>query len=103
MIGASPRRSFAYARHYPALYSLTEILCTADEKVLVNTPAYGYFAHAAEYAGVGILTSPLHKNPDGVFEADFDDFEAKCADPACKLVLWCNPQNPTGRMWTEAS
>lgn len=85
----------------PALYSLTELLCTADEKVLVNTPAYGYFAHAAEYAGVGILTSPLHKNPDGVFEADFDDFEAKCADPACKLVIWCNPQNPTGRMWTE--
>ena len=85
----------------PALYQLTETLCTKDEKVLVNTPAYGYFLHAAEYAGVGVLTSPLHKKADGTFEMDFEDFEKKCADPACKLVFWCNPQNPTGRMWTE--
>ena len=85
----------------PALYQLTETLCTKDEKVLVNTPAYGYFVHAAEYAGVGVLTSPLKKKTDGTFEMDFEDFEKKCADPACKLVFWCNPQNPTGRMWTE--
>ena len=85
----------------PALYQFAETLCTKDEKVLMNTPAYGYFLHAAEYAGVGALLSPLKKNPDGTFEMDFEDFEKKCADPACKLVFWCNPQNPTGRMWTE--
>ncbi len=86
----------------PALYQLAETLCTKDEKVLINTPAYGYFAHAAEYAGVDILTSDLKKRADGTFELDFDDFERKCADPSCKLVFWCNPHNPTGRMWTEA-
>ena len=52
----------------PALYQLAETLCTKDEKVLINTPAYGYFAHAAEYAGVDILTSPLKKKADGTFE-----------------------------------
>ena len=85
----------------PALYQFAETLCTKDEKVLMNTPAYGYFLHAAEYAGVEALLSPLKKNADGTFEMDFEDFEKKCADPACKLVFWCNPQNPTGRMWTE--
>lgn len=85
----------------PALYQLTETLCGPDEKVLLNTPAYGYFLHAAEYAGVDVLTSPLHKKADGSFEVDYEDFERKCADPACKLVFWCNPHNPTGRMWTE--
>ena len=85
----------------PALYQLAEMLCTAGEKVLLNTPAYGYFLHAAEYAGVDVLTSPLHKKADGTFEVDYEDFERKCADPACKLVFWCNPHNPTGRMWTE--
>lgn len=85
----------------PALYQFAETLCTKDEKVLMNTPAYGYFLHAAEYAGVGALLSPLKKNADGTFEMDLEDFEKKCADPACKLVFWCNPQNPTGRMWTE--
>ena len=85
----------------PALYQLTETLCGPDEKVLLNTPAYGYFLHAAEYASVDVLTSPLHKKADGTFEVDYEDFERKCADPACKLVFWCNPHNPTGRMWTE--
>ena len=85
----------------PALYQLAETLCTKDEKVLMNTPAYGYFLHAAEYAGVGALLSPLKKNADGTFELDYENFEKQCADPACKLVFWCNPQNPTGRMWTE--
>ena len=84
----------------PALYQLTESLCTKDEKVLMNTPAYGYFLHSAEYAHVGTLYSDLKKRPDGTFEIDFEDFEQKCADPMCKLVFWCNPQNPTGRMWT---
>jgi cystathionine beta-lyase len=85
----------------PALYQLTELLCAGDDKVLVNTPAYGYFAHAAEYMGVEVLTSPLHKKADGTFELDYEDFEKKCAHPQCKVVFWCNPQNPTGRMWTE--
>lgn len=49
----------------PALYQLTETLCGPDEKVLLNTPAYGYFLHAAEYASVDVLTSPLHKKADG--------------------------------------
>ena len=85
----------------PALYQLTETLCGPDEKVLLNTPAYGYFLHSAEYAGVGVLQSPLKKKPDGTFELDYENFEQQCANPQCKMVFWCNPQNPTGRMWTE--
>ena len=85
----------------PALYQLTETLCNKDEKVLMNTPAYGYFLHSAEYAGVDVLHSPLKKKPDGTFELDYENFEQQCANPQCKMVFWCNPQNPTGRMWTE--
>ena len=84
----------------PALYQLGEILCAKHEKVLINTPAYGYFLHAAEYSGLEALRSPLKKDENGTFRLDFDDFAAKCADPHCKLVFWCNPHNPTGRVWT---
>ena len=85
----------------PALYQLVESLCTADEKVVLNTPAYGYFLHAAEYSKVDVLLSPLKKNEKGEFSVDYENFEKQCADPKAKLVFWCNPQNPTGRVWTK--
>ncbi|MCD8196719.1 MAG: PatB family C-S lyase [Lachnospiraceae bacterium] len=84
----------------PALYQLVENLCTADEKILINTPSYGYFLHAAEYSNIEALQSPLLKNEKGEFFLDYEDFEAKCADPKCKVMFWCNPHNPTGRVWT---
>lgn len=85
----------------PALFQLVETLCTKDEKVIINTPAYGYFAHAAEYNNVEFLRSPLKRDADGHFTMDLENFEKCCADPKAKLVLFCNPHNPTGRMWTE--
>lgn len=85
----------------PALYQLVESLCAADEKVVLNTPAYGYFLHAAEYSKVDVLLSPLKKNEKGEFSVDYENFEKQCADPKAKLVFWCNPQNPTGRVWTK--
>lgn len=85
----------------PALYRLVENLCAADEKVVLNTPAYGYFLHAAEYSKVDVLLSPLKKNEKGEFSVDYENFEKQCADPKAKLVFWCNPQNPTGRIWTR--
>ena len=42
-----------------------------------------------------------HHCKHSYFTIDFDDFAKKAADPLVKLVLWCNPHNPSGRMWTE--
>lgn len=84
----------------PALFQLVETLCAKDEKVLIHTPAYGYFAHAAEYNHVEILKSPLRREENGHFVMDIEDFEEKARDPKAKVVIFCNPHNPTGRMWT---
>lgn len=84
----------------PALYELAEDLLEKDETILITTPAYGFFQHTAEYNHVGLSCSPL-KRVDGMFQIDFEDFERRAADPKTKLILWCNPHNPTGRMWTE--
>lgn len=84
----------------PALYELVGDLVAPDEKLLITTPAYGYFQHAAEFNNRELVCSPL-KNDNGWFTIDFEDLERKAADPKVKLLLWCNPHNPTGRMWTE--
>lgn len=85
----------------PALFQLVETLCGEGEKVLITTPSYGYFAHAANYSGAGLLTSPLKRDASGHFTMDLEDLERKASDPAAKVLVFCNPHNPTGRMWTE--
>lgn len=84
----------------PALYELVGDLVAPDEKLLITTPAYGYFKHAATFNDRELVHSSL-KNDNGWFTIDFEDLERKAADPRVKLLLWCNPHNPTGRMWTE--
>ncbi len=85
----------------PALYQLVEDLVKpCGGKVLTMTPAYGYFLHACEYNDVELVTSPL-KKLNGRFEIDFEDLAAKAADPQVKLLMLCNPHNPSGRIWTE--
>ncbi len=32
---------------------------------------------------------------------DYADIEAKAKDPKVKLCIFCNPHNPSGRIWTE--
>ncbi len=84
----------------PALYQLVEDLVKpTGGKVLTMTPAYGFFLHACEYNGVELVTSPLKKE-HGRFEVDWADLEKKAADPAVKVLMLCNPHNPTGRIWT---
>ena len=84
----------------PALYQLTEDLVKPlNGKVLTMTPAYGFFLHACEYNGVELVTSPLREE-GGRFSVDWEDLEAKAADPDVKLLMLCNPHNPAGRVWT---
>ena len=85
----------------PALYQLVEDLIGENETFVITTPSYGYFLHAAEYNNVPVLCSDLI-NQDGEFSIDFDDLDRKCSDPRVKMLLWCNPHNPTGRVWTES-
>lgn len=84
----------------PALYQISEDLVAKDEKIITFTPAYGFFLHACEYNGVELLQSPLMRTA-GNWHVDWDDFEAKAADPKAKLLMLCNPHNPTGHIWTE--
>ena len=84
----------------PALYELVEYICAADEKVLFFTPSYAYFQYAADHNDRETIVSDLRQQR-GRFVIDFDDFEAKAADPQVSLVILSNPHNPTGRIWTE--
>jgi cystathionine beta-lyase len=74
-------------------------------KVLVQTPVYNCFFSSIRNNGCILAENPLKALPhraEGVrYEVDWEDFEQKCADPAVKVFLLCNPHNPAGRVWTR--
>ncbi|OLR56279.1 aminotransferase [Hornefia porci] len=84
----------------PALYQAIEDLTEPGDKVLTLTPSYGFFAHAADYNQTELVVSALH-NEDGYYSIDYRDLARKAADPAVKVLIFCNPHNPTGRVWNE--
>lgn len=82
----------------PAISSMVRKLTTAGEKVLVQTPVYNIFFNSIVNNGRMILENELLYDGSS-YSMDFDDLERKLSDPQTTLMLLCNPQNPTGRVW----
>ena len=69
--------------------------------VIIQPPVYPpFFASIKDNERV-IVENPLLEQ-NGHYEIDFDDLEKKLADPNNKLLLFCSPHNPVGRVWTRA-
>ncbi len=84
----------------PALYELVEYICAPDEKVLFLTPSYAYFKYAADFNKREYVCSDLI-NEDGRYRIDYEDLERKASDEKTTLLIFCNPHNPSGRVWNE--
>ena len=84
----------------PALYELVSYITNEDEKVLFQTPSYAYFKYAADFHNRESVCSDLICN-DGYYTIDFEDFDKKASDEKTKLFIFCNPHNPSGRVWKE--
>jgi cystathionine beta-lyase len=68
--------------------------------VLIMTPSYAYFKHAADFNGRKLICSAL-KNEDGFYTMNLEDLRKKAADDRTVLCIFCSPHNPSGRVWTE--
>lgn len=88
----------------PALSVVVDALTAPGEKVVFNTPAYNCFFSCVKNNGRETLESRLicdESDGQPTFRIDYEDLERKCSDPAAKLFILCNPQNPAGRIWTR--
>lgn len=43
----------------------------------------------------------LLRDAQGRYSIDFDDLERRASDPEAKLLILCNPHNPSGRVWSR--
>ncbi len=84
----------------PAISSIVRKLTTPNEKVIIQTPVYNIFFNSILNNGCRVSESPL-KYENGVFSMDMADLEEKMSDPMATLFILCNPQNPSGNIWSK--
>jgi cystathionine beta-lyase len=68
------------------------------DHALIFSPVYHEFRWKLTRAGRGTTESPLKRDGE-TYVIDFDDAEARLTGKE-KLLIWCSPQNPSGRVWT---
>lgn len=69
--------------------------------VLIQQPVYYPFSEVIEDNKRVVVSNDLYLGEDNRYHIDFEDFERKIIDNNIKLFLLCNPQNPTGRVFTR--
>lgn len=84
----------------PAISAIIRGLTLPGDKVLVQTPVYNCFFSSIRNQGCEVEENLL-RYENHTYAIDWDDFEAKCADPRVRIFLLCNPHNPAGRVWTR--
>lgn len=82
----------------PALNAGVRALSKNDEGIIIFRPVYYPFGLAIDDNVRTEVNVPLiHQN--GYYTIDFERFEAAAADPKNKVLIFCNPHNPVGRVW----
>lgn len=82
------------------MYSVSNLIrmkSKTGDNVLIFTPVYDGFFKTIKANNRNIITSAL-KIINNRYQIDFDDFERKCLKS--KILLFCSPHNPIGRVWT---
>lgn len=84
----------------PALVKMVEAFTKPQDSVLILRPVYYPFTRAVEQNGRNLVVSELLVK-DNRYEIDFEDLEKKASREDVKLLIFCSPHNPVGRVWTK--
>ncbi|WP_373893794.1 MalY/PatB family protein [Virgibacillus sp. CBA3643] len=79
---------------------LIEILTDTDDHVILQTPGYDAFFKLLDASGQKMVKNPLIYQ-SGSYTIDFENLEKQLSKQRAKILLFCNPHNPTGRVWTK--
>lgn len=86
----------------PAVSAVIKALTLPGDQVIVQGPVYNCFFSSIRNNGCETVSNSLIYNKEELrYEIDFDDLERKLAHERARLMLLCNPHNPSGRVWTR--
>lgn len=81
--------------------SALRLLAAPGSSILLHSPTYNGFIHVLEGMGYRMVLSPLKPDSQGTPRMDLGDMERKIRDENIRVVLFCSPHNPSGRVWTR--
>lgn len=75
-----------------------DVWTAPGDGVVIFPPVYHEFAHKINKSGRKVLECPLVRDGD-TYALDLDDAQNRLTGSE-KMLFWCSPQNPSGRIWT---
>ncbi|MEX2540402.1 MAG: PatB family C-S lyase [Trueperaceae bacterium] len=81
----------------PGLNLACSVLAGPEEGVIVQPPVYPPFMSAVHGNGRELVYNPMREGEEG-WEFDLEGLE-RAVKPSTRLLMLCNPQNPTGRVF----
>lgn len=88
----------------PAISAIIKALTRPGDGVILHTPAYNCFFSSIRNNGCQLIENQLVREnvPGGfTYRVDFVALEEAASRPEARLMILCNPQNPTGRVWSR--
>lgn len=83
-----------------ALCTAVRALTQPGEGVIVQTPVYYPFYTAIESNQRKVVRNPLVLE-NGHYRMDIEGLRQLAKDPDNRLLMFCSPHNPVGRVWTR--
>lgn len=98
--GLQPENLWLTTSVVPAIYAAVLGLTSQGDEVLTQVPVYPPFLNAITDYGRVMVANPMVAGAAG-FELDLDHLQSRIT-PASRLLMICNPHNPTGRVFTRS-
>ncbi|WP_349763436.1 aminotransferase class I/II-fold pyridoxal phosphate-dependent enzyme [Fusobacterium sp. SYSU M8D902] len=74
----------------------------AGDAIIIQTPVFNYFKDTAENYGRKVIDNTMIYNREkGEYEINFEELEEFAKNPRVKMMVICNPANPTGKVYTK--
>jgi len=83
----------------PGMFLANMVCASAGDETIMQTPIYPPFMMATQKTNRTIVQNPLIFQ-NNRWEIDFDRLEEQTT-PSTRLFMFCNPHNPTGRVYTR--
>ncbi|MDO5664276.1 MAG: PatB family C-S lyase [Bacteroidia bacterium] len=71
-----------------------------NDKIIIQPPVYHPFRIVTELLNRQVINNPLVLE-DGKYKINFEGLKKIIAENDCKMLIFCSPHNPVGRVWNK--